>query len=67
MPLGTLLLFLHVTDYTHVCVREMGSMKSTYNYLGGGSASKMISRYCDRIIVKTEIFDDVLIIYVSPR
>ena len=68
MPVGIVLSYLYLSDYIHVCVREIDkNNKDTYNYLGGGFPSEIIKRFCDRIIVKTELSDNILYIYVSSR
>lgn len=65
MLLSLALSLLSLSEYVHVCVREME--KGTYNYLGGGSADRIIKRFGDREIIKTNIEQNALIIYVSPR
>lgn len=67
MTLSNVLTFLQFPDYTHVCIREIGSTKGSFNYLGGGSSNKIVNRFGDREIVKSNIEDNKLIVYVSPR
>ena len=56
------LLSLNLENYSHVSIRKHG--QNCVEYLGGGTVSRVLSRFGDMEITDSCIIDNVLCIYV---